>query len=130
MKKLIAITCLFIISSIFFVPPYIELNDLAIIDKIGIEQKENLYYVYLREVIPTKNNNEIKYQYKIYSIETNNLDNSLEQLQNKTKKKLYLDKVKSLTTNINTDTTLFTFFRRPKIIFHTYNVKKELGIKS
>ncbi len=129
MKKLILITSILIIISMYFVPPYKELNDLAIIDKIGIEQEKDIYHIYVREVIPTKNNNGIHYQYKIYDIETNQLEDVTKELQKKVKKKLYLNKVKSLITNINSDINS-NIPIKPKTIYHTNNIKEELGIKS
>lgn len=127
MKKLIIATILLIIISLFFVPPYNELNNLAIIDRIGIEQKDKIYYVYLREVIPTKSDNGISYKYKVYDASTDELENVLDILQDKTKKKLYLKKVKSLITNINSDDIKDKLNIKPESIYHTEEVEKEIN---
>ena len=105
MKKIIVSTIILIIIFKYIVPPYYELNNIKIIDTIKVEKINNQYNITLREIIPTKNNNTIKYKYKYHKITTDNLKSI------KTKK-LYLSKVKFLITNIN-----------PNIIINTYNIK-------
>lgn len=78
MKKTIILFIIFIILSLFVkIPKYTELNNLKIIDKI------NIYcdYTLLREVIPTKDDDEL-YEYKYYKVKKIN------------KNKYYTDKAK------------------------------------
>ena len=53
MNKLLII---FLLIPLLFIniPPYIELNNLAIIEEIGIKQNKENYTLYLKEIIPIK----------------------------------------------------------------------------
>ncbi len=126
MKKLLITTIIFILLFIFIVPPYNELNNIAIIDSIGIEKTNDNYIVYLREIIPKKSDNGIKYTYKIYKTYTNKLENIESKLQKNVKKKLYLNKVKYLVININNTKLIDKLKINPKSIYHTNNVKDKL----
>lgn len=110
MNKLLIILLLI---PLFFIniPPYIELNNIAIIEEIGIKQNKNNYTLYLKEIIPIKEDNSIKYEYKYYESTSKNIKTCLKKINNKTKKTIYLNKVKTIYTNKN------------------INIKKELGIK-
>ena len=83
---------------IFGVPPYVELNDLAIIRGVGVScgKEVNLYF---QEIIPTKADNGITYQYEYYQGSGKNINDALKKIELKTKKELYLSKVKFLLTN-------------------------------
>lgn len=110
MNKLLII--LLLIPLLFInIPPYIELNNIAIIEEIGIKQNKNNYTLYLKEIIPIKEDNSIKYEYKYYESTSKNIKTCLKKINNKTKKTIYLNKVKTIYTNKN------------------INIKKELGIK-
>ncbi len=126
MKKNFIIILFIFLTNIFFVPKYNELNNLAIIDNIGVSFKDNNYTVYLREIIPTKDNNKMHYDYKIYEETTSNLDNALVLLQAKTKKQLYLKKVKTLLINTESDEVISKLKIKPKVIYHTNNILKKL----
>ena len=110
MNKLLII---FLLIPLLFIniPPYIELNNLAIIEEIGIIQNKEKYTLYLKEIIPIKEDNSIKYEYKYYESTSKNIKSCLKKINNKTKKTIYLNKVKTIYTNKN------------------INIKKELGIK-
>ena len=105
MKKIIYIL---ILISIFIVPPYKELNNIKIIDAIGIDNNK----IYLREVIPNKNNNEIKYKYKLNEINKKDIN-----------KKLYLYKIKFIVTN---NTIPKYFINKTNNIIHSNNIKDKL----
>lgn len=110
MNKLLII--LLLIPLLFInIPPYIELNNIAIIEEMGIKQNKNNYTLYLKEIIPIKEDNSIKYEYKYYESTSKNIKTCLKKINNKTKKTIYLNKVKTIYTNKN------------------INIKKELGIK-
>ena len=60
MNKLLII---FLLIPLLFIniPPYIELNNLAIIEEIGIKQNKENYTLYLKEIIPIKEDNILKW---------------------------------------------------------------------
>ena len=110
MNKLLII--LLLIPLLFInIPPYIELNNLAIIEEIWIIQNKEKYTLYLKEIIPIKEDNSIKYEYKYYESTNKNIKSCLKEINKHTKKTIYLNKVKTIYTNKN------------------INIKKELGIK-
>ena len=110
MNKLLII--LLLIPLLFInIPPYIELNNIAIIEEMGIKQNKNNYTLYLKEIIPIKEDNSIKYEYKYYESTSKNIKSCLKKINKSTKKTIYLNKVKTIYTNKN------------------INIKKELGIK-
>ena len=110
MNKLLII---FLLIPLLFIniPPYIELNNLAIIEEIGINKNKENYTLYLKEIIPIKEDNSIKYEYKYYESTNKTIKTCLKDINKTTKKTIYLNKVKTIYTN--------------KYI----NIKKELGIK-
>ena len=99
MKRIIILILLLSIS--LMIPKYTELNHLIIIDGIGIEKENDIYTIYLREIIPIKDNNSIKYEYKYYKEKDNDINKAINKINDKTNKKLYLDKIKFLVTNSN-----------------------------
>ena len=86
---------------LFFIeiPKYNELNNLAIIDKINIKCIDNEYIVTLREVIPLKDDNGIKYDYKYYKDTGNNINDIISNIDKNTKKVIYLKYVKKINRN-------------------------------
>lgn len=121
MKKIIIIMIILIIIYISKIPPYNELNNISIIDGIGIEKKDSNYILYLREIIPNKKENGITYEYKIYQESTENILKRIENLQKKNKKKLYLNKVKFIVTNYQINST-----HKSIKIYQTKNVINKL----
>lgn len=110
MNKLLIIILL--IPLLFIkIPKYTELNNLAIIEEIGIKEENNKYTLYLKEIIPIKEDNSIKYEYKYYESTSKNIKTSLKEIKNKSNKKIYLNKVKNVYSN------------------KQINIRKELGIK-
>lgn len=120
MKKIILIILLLIELLIINIPPYVELNNLAIIEEIGVIKENNQYTLILKEVIPIKDNQGIKYQYKYYQESSTTLINAYENLKEDTKKKLYLKKAKSLITNISSSKEILEILNiKPGNIIHT-----------
>ncbi len=97
-KALIIIFLLLLPVIIFGNPKYVELNNLAIIRGIGVSCNEDIN-LYFQEIIPTKGDNGIKYQYEYYQSDSKNINDAFKKIQLKTKKKLYLSKVKFLVTD-------------------------------
>jgi len=123
MKKNFILLLFFILISVFFkIPKYVELNNLAIIEGIGINYNHNYYTLYLKEVIPTKDNLGISYKYKYYKEDGKTIRKALNKLEQTTKKKLYLNKVKFLITNKKTSSKIITDLKlNIKYIYHTKN---------
>ena len=120
MKKILLYTIIILELSLIKVPEYIELNNLAIIEEIGIIEKNNKYTIILKEIIPIKSNQGINYKYKYYKETASTVNKALTNLIKQTKKKLYLNKTKSLITNmITTDKTIKALAIKPKTIIHT-----------
>lgn len=128
MKKIILIILLLIELLIINIPPYVELNNLAIIEEIGVIKEHNQYTLILKEVIPIKDNQGIKYQYKYYQESSTTLINAYENLKEDTKKKLYLKKAKSLITNISSSKEILEILNtKPGNIIHTKdNILKKI----
>ena len=121
MKRIIILILLLSIS--LMIPKYTELNHLIIIDGIGIEKENDIYTIYLREIIPIKDNNSIKYEYKYYKEKDNDINKAINKIKDKTNKKLYLDKIKFLVTNSNDYKSLKIKFKN---IYKTNDVYQAL----
>ena len=84
-------------------------------------------YQLLNKIINIKENNSLTYKYKEHKIKTNDLTKSLEEISKTTKKKLYLSKTKSLTTNLTYSNKIIKLYKiKPKIINHPSNYKSIL----
>ena len=128
MKKIILIILLLSELLIINIPPYVELNNLAIIEEIGVIKENNQYTLILKEVIPIKDNQGIKYKYKYYQESSPTLINAYKKLKKDTKKKLYLKKAKSLITNISSSNKILKILNiKPSSIIHTKdNILKKI----
>lgn len=128
MKKIILIILLLSELLIINIPPYVELNNLAIIEEIGVIKENNQYTLILKEVIPIKDNQGIKYKYKYYQESSTTLINAYKKLKKDTKKKLYLKKAKSLITNISSSNKILKILNiKPSSIIHTKdNILKKI----
>ena len=113
MRKIILVLSILLLS--LLVPKYIELNDLIIVDKIEIIYSDK-YYIRLREILPIRDNNGIKYTYNTYKFNFNNIDEMNKFFNNK--KRFYFNKVKSLYINIPSDEVRYTLNIHPKTIIH------------
>ena len=128
MKKLFLLLLILLGAFIFKIPEYVELNNLAIIEAIGVELSNDKYTIYLKEVIPKKDENGIKYEYKYYKSSDLNLEDAYKKLSDTTKKKLYYNDVKSLVINLEKSNKIVKLFSiKPKNIIHTKkDIYKEL----
>ena len=74
MKKYFIIILVFILLLKFIkIPNYIELNDLKIIKSINVDCNNEIYY--LKEIIPIKSSNGIKYKNKTYKLKYEDITN-------------------------------------------------------
>ena len=99
MKKYILFILLLIPLLFIKIPKYIELNNLAIIDRVYISCYNNKYNVKLREIIPIKDDNGIEYDYKYYKGTGNNINTIIKNINNKTKKKLFYKHIEKVYSN-------------------------------
>lgn len=125
MKKYIILIIIILIELFAIkIPNYVELNDLAIIEEIAIEHKSNNYTIILKEIIPIKADQGINYEYKYYEESSSTIKKAYKKLTTRTKKKLYLQQVKSLITNIKSSKNIKnTLNIKPQNIIHTNNVQ-------
>ena len=122
MKKLFIIIIIILGAYIFKIPKYNELNNLAIIESIAVEYDGTNYTLYLKEIIPTKNDQGIKYDYKYYQEKDKTIESSYKKIKEKTKKKLYLKRCKFLITNIhNSENIIKILSISTEIIYHEPN---------
>ncbi len=120
MKKIMILVILVILFGfIIKIPAYHELNDLAIINGIGVSYKNGSYTIYMKEMIPTRSDDGIEYKYKIYTGSGDDLESALSEITDGTKKKLYYKKCKFLVTDINYSDFINEVLNiKPKNIYH------------
>ena len=95
-KTLFIIIFLFIISLFIDIPDYVELNNLVIVDEVYCKDNN----IYIKEIIPIKDNNGISYKYKKYKIKLNDKENILKDIETSINKKAHFkdkDIIKNLT---------------------------------
>lgn len=122
-KAIVGIVCVvigFIFLFIVKIPKYVELNSLIIVEGIGVECKDNKYRIYMREIIPLKDDTGIGYKYKIYSSEEeNNLESAYKTIEDKTSKKIFYKDSKYVITNcVKSDEIVDYFNVKPNYIEH------------
>lgn len=126
MKRIILILLIILELFIIKIPKYEELNNLVIIKEIAVEYSKDKYTIYLKEIIPIKANQGINYKYKIYKETSTSIKKAYNKIVSKTKKKIYLNKVKTLTTNIkNTDKIKNELKIKPESIIHSNNISNK-----
>lgn len=129
MKKYLFII-IFIISGLFLpISDYVELNNLIIVKNIGLDCQNNIYNLYIKEIIPEKNTNNINYKYKIYQSKGKNIKEAYQNLINNTSKKIFIKDTKSIITNCHNNKNIIKYFSLNKTtIIHTKkSIKKELS---
>lgn len=120
MKKLIIIIILVASFFIIKIPPYVELNGLAIIEGVGMSYKDSKYTLWLKEIIPLKGENGISHKYKYYKDSGSSVQECYQKIQRKNEKKFYLKRVKFLVTNLKrSDEIIETLEIDPDIILHS-----------
>lgn len=123
MKKMFLILIIIFELTVIKIPKYVELNNLAIIEEIFIEEKNNQYTLVLKEVIPLKGDQGITYEYDYHKSTASSLEKAYKKIKTNAKKKLYLSKAKSLTTNSKSIDKIITNLKiKPKNIIHTNKV--------
>lgn len=128
MKKVGIIILLISIVVFPKISPYVELNNLAIIESIGVSYKDENYTIWLKEVIPIKDEQGINYEYEYYKGTGQSIEKAYKEITLKTKKKLYLKRTKLLITNLKHSQNVINALKiKPKNILHsTESIYKEL----
>ena len=85
MKKVGIIILLISIVVFPKISPYVELNNLAIIESIGVRYKDENYTIWLKEVIPIKDEQGINYEYEYYKGTGQSIDKAYKEIILKTK---------------------------------------------
>ncbi len=125
MKKALLILLIFLELFVIKIPDYVELNNLAIIEKIAVEKKDDKYKLILKEIIPLKGDQGISYKYEYHEAQAGSIKKAYQKIKKKTKKKLYLNKAKSLITNTKSAEKINDILNiEPKI---TIYIKKDLS---
>lgn len=131
MKKVVIVLLVLIGAYLCKIPEYKELNDLAIIDGIGVYYDGDNYNVYLREIIPIKSDQGIDYEYKYYDDKDDDIKKAYKKIVTNTKKKFYLKRCRTLITNLYTsDSIMKDLDIKPKSIVHKKdNIDDSLKVK-
>ena len=117
--KLLIFILTFIILIIIPIPNYVELNQLVLLDSITVTCSSKNYEISVKEIIPKKEDNGIKYDYKTYKASGGNLLSAKKVLEKDISKKIYYQGIKKITTNCSNTEEIFT----------TFSIKKTKKIK-
>lgn len=118
MKKILIICFIGVLFSLLFnLPEYRELNNLIIINEIGLECDSNdLKTIYLKEIIPEKDDSGIEYKYKIHKVD------------GKINNKFYITSSNVITNCFSTNEFIYNNNINYNYIYHTQeDIKKELS---
>ena len=129
MKKYLAILITIILMTIFIkVPKYVELNNLILVDGIGVSCRNESYTLFIKEIIPTKKETGIIYSYKIYEDTNSNINKAYKNIEKKVNKKIYSKEARYIITDCDKSNKIIKYFNiNPKYIKHTKkNIDKEI----
>ena len=117
---------------IFKIPKYVELNDLAIIQGVGYSCHDGNKILYLKEIIPIKGDAGLEYQYEYYQEQGEKFNNLVQKIENHTKKKIYLSKVKFVVTNCDISKDVEEELKKDdiKIYYVENDIKQKLKKKT
>ena len=117
---------------IFKIPKYVELNDLAIIQGVGYSCHDGNKILYLKEIIPIKGEAGLEYQYEYYQEQGEKFNNLVQKIEEHTKKKIYLSKVKFVVTNCDISKDVEEELKKDdiKIYYVESDIKQKLKKKT
>lgn len=117
---------------IFKIPKYVELNDLAIIQGVGYSCHDGNKTLYLKEIIPIKGEAGLEYQYEYYQEQGEKFNNLVQKIEEHTKKKIYLSKVKFVVTNCDISKDVEEELKKDdiKIYYVENDIKQKLKKKT
>ena len=132
LKHALVLILLLLPIFIFKIPNYVELNDLAIIQGLGYSCEGGQRTLYLKEIIPIKGDAGLEYQYEYYKRQGKSFSTLIRKIEDNTKKKIYLSKVKFLVTNCDISKDVLEKLKKEDIkIYHVEsNIEKKLKRKS
>lgn len=110
------------------VPKYVELNNLILVDGIGVSCRNESYTLFIKEIIPTKKETGIIYSYKIYEDTNSNINKAYKNIEKKVNKKIYSKEARYIITDCDKSDKIIKYFNiNPKYIKHTKkNINKEI----
>ncbi len=110
---------------------YQELNNMAIITTIGIQQNEDNYTVILKETIPKKEENKAIYDYKYYKGYGKTIDKAIMNAKKNSSKDIYLKQVQNIMVTKSTIVkNIPSNFRNSTVLFQVKNLEKVLKTNS
>lgn len=110
---------------------YQELNNMAIITTIGIDKKENVYYVTLKETIPRKEENKVSSDYKYYQGNGKSIEEALENASDNSSKDIYLKQVQNImVTDPKYLENIPAFLKNSIVLFRVKKLDKVLKTNS
>ena len=105
---------------------------MAIIQGLGYSCEGGQRTLYLKEIIPIKGDAGLEYQYEYYKKQGKSFPTLIRKIEENTKKKIYLSKVKFLVTNCDISKDVLEKLKKEDIkIYHVEsNIEKKLKRKS
>lgn len=109
-KLILVIFLIFILCS--GCTKYEELNSLSLISSITIEKNNNIYKVTMQEIIPTKKENGVDYNYKYRTGNSKNIESAFNNIINHSPKKIYLKKTQNIIISNKNKKEIIVEFRK------------------
>lgn len=129
MKKYVLIIVIIIFMMIFIkVDDYVELNNLVLLDGIGVSCRDNSYVLFIKEIIPKKKDTGIEYSYKVYEDTNSSIEGAYKNISKEVSKKIYSKEARYIITDCDNSDKIIEYFKiNPKYIKHTKkSIEKEI----
>lgn len=129
MKKYVLIIVIIIFMMIFIkVDDYVELNNLVLVDGIGVSCRDNSYVLFIKEIIPKKKDTGIEYSYKVYEDTNSSIEGAYKNISKEVSKKIYSKEARYIITDCDNSDKIIEYFKiNPKYIKHTKkSIEKEI----
>ena len=129
MKKYVLIIVIIIFMIIFIkVDDYVELNNLVLVDGIGVSCRDNSYVLFIKEIIPKKKDTGIEYSYKVYEDANSSIEGAYKNISKEVSKKIYSKEARYIITDCDKSDKIIEYFKiNPKYIKHTKkSIEKEI----
>ena len=130
MKKYVLIIVIIIFMMIFIkVDDYVELNNLVLVDGIGVSCRDNSYVLFIKEIIPKKKDTGIEYSYKVYEDTNSSIEGAYKNTSKEVSKKIYSKEARYIITDCHKSDKNTEYFKiNPKYIKHTKkSIEKEIN---
>ena len=104
---------------------------MAIITTVGIDQKNNLYSITLKETVPKKEENKITNDYKYYKAKGNTMEEAIFNVEKHVSKDLYFKQVQNIIVTDQVDLKKIPkMFHGHVVLFQTHELEKVLKTNS